>query len=277
MNRTAAAIFLALVCAGCPKRIDFGPEGPLTDPWAVLEGVQRAQAGSQLVSLQGEGRLRVESPQGRGSVSAWVALMRPDRLRLELSDFFNRPLALVATDGERFSLYQVQENTWYQGPATPGNLAQVLPVALPPEELVSLLLGQVPLLPAEQVTLRVDEGQGLYELRLRRGGLTQEVWVHPTHMRVVRSRVEGVYEVEYEDFRGQGALLLPGEVELRAEGQGEVRLRYGEVQLNEALEPSLFQPEVPPGARSVEVEAGGQELPDLPLPPPAEGTSPPPS
>jgi outer membrane biogenesis lipoprotein LolB len=268
MNRAAAAIFLALVCWGCPKRIDFGPTGELTDAGQLFQLTQAAQA--RAVTLQGDGKLRIESPQGSGSVSVFLAVSRPGLLRLELFDFFNRPLAVLVTDGQRFGLYQAQENTFYQGPATPRTLATLLPVALPSEELVEVMLGQVPFIPAERLSLTLDRNEGLYVLTLQRGTVTQVLHIHPTHLRVVRSQVRGIwaYDLAYESFKERGEVLLPHEVTLSEErAETRARLRYTDITVNEAPDLTLFDLTPPEGIPVVEVDPQGQEVPPVALPP----------
>ncbi len=267
MNRAVAAIFLAFVCSGCPKRIDFGPTGQVTDAGELLQLVGAAQA--QAVTVVGDGKLRVESPREKGSVSVYVAASRPGLLRMELFDFFNRPIAVLVTDGARFGLLQFQENTFYQGPATPRNLSRFLPVALPSEELVSIMLGQVPFIPASRMALRFDREEGLYVLTLQAGEATQRLHIHPTFLRVVRSDVEGVsaYDLEYDRFREREGLVFPEEVTLRSDAaQVLLRLRYTEISLNEGPDPTLFELIPPEGIPVVEVGEGGQSLPPLHLP-----------
>ena len=277
MNRAAAAIFLALLCSACPKRMEYGPQGPITDPEQLLQLTRAAQ--DTAASLQGDGKLRIESPQGSGSVSAFLAASRPGLLRVEMFDFFNRPIAVLVTDGARFGLWQAQENKYYQGPATPRNLSRFLPVALPSEELVSVMLGRVPFIPAERMTLDVDEKHGVYVLTLIRGAVSQVLHIHPRHLRVVRSEVRGMpaYGLEYDGFKtegeGQGALLFAHEVTLRAQQAGTaLSLRYTDIRLNESLDLTLFDLAAPEGVPVVDVDEGGQALPPVALPPAAPGS-----
>ena len=275
MNRAAAAIFLALVCTGCPKRLDFGPRGRITQAEELFRLTSAAQ--DTAATLQGDGKLRVESPQGTGTVSVFLAVSRPGLLRVEMFDFFNRPIAVLVTDGQRFGLLQAQENTWYQGPATPRNLARFLPVALPSEELVSVMLGRVPLLPAERMSLALDEKEGLYVLTLERGAVSQVLRIHPTLLRVVKSEVRGArtYGLEYERFKEEGGLVFPHEVKLLAStADASLDLRYTDISLNGPPDLTLFDLSAPPGVPVVEVDEGGQTLPPLALPPDSPGASP---
>ena len=73
-----------------------------------------------------------------------------------------RPVASLVSNGARFGVYQAQGNTYYQGPASPENVSRFLPVVLPSEELVAVMLGQVPFIPAERKTLELDRDKGVY-------------------------------------------------------------------------------------------------------------------
>ena len=273
MNRAAAAIFLVLVCSGCPKRLDFGPQGRITQAEELFRLTSAAQ--DQVATLQGDGKLRVDAPQGRGTVSVFLAASRPGLLRVEMFDFFNRPLAVLVTDGARFGLVQFQENKFYQGPATPQNLSRFLPLALPSEELVSVMLGRVPFLPADAMTLSVDEKEAVYVLTLTRGDVSQVLQVDPRTLRVVRSQVRGapVYDLEYGRFETHGALLLPHEVTLRAStADTSLGLRYTDVTPNGTLDLTLFDLTPPEDTPVVDVDEGGQALPPVALPPASPGS-----
>ncbi|AEI68137.1 DUF4292 domain-containing protein [Corallococcus macrosporus] len=262
MNRAAAAIFLVVLCSGCPKRIEFGPEGELTDADTVYQRVVKNQ--DNVVTLEGDAKLRAELPDQSGTLSMFVAVTRPAMLHLETFDFFNRPLASLVSDGQRFGLYQAETNTWYQGPASPANVSRFLPVMLPGEELVPIMLGQVPLIPPERMTLALDRKKGVYVLTLYRGEATQILEVHTRHLRVMKSEVRGIpgYDLAFEDFLEQGGLIFPGRVSLEAkQAKTKLQVRYQQIKLNARPDLTLYEVVPPEGARVVEVDAAGRELP----------------
>ncbi len=273
MNRAAAAIFLALICSGCPKRMDFGPRGRITEAEELLRLTRAAQDTTS--TLEGDGKIRVESPQGSGTVSAFLAVSRPGLLRVDMFDFFNRPIATLVTDGQRFGLTQYQENKHYQGPATPRNLSRFLPVALPSEELVAVMLGRVPFIPAERMELALDEKQGLYALTLHTGAVSQVLHIHPRYLRVVSSRVQGTraYGLDYARFEPHGDGVFPHEVKLVAESaETSLGLRYTSVTLDQSPDLTHFDLSAPEGVPVVDVDEGGQALPPVALPPAAPGS-----
>lgn len=262
MNRAAAAIFLAVLCSACPKRIEFGPEGELTDAKVVYQRVRENQ--DNIVSLEGDSKLRVESPQGSGTLSMFVSVTRPALLHLETFDFFNRPLASLVSDGKGFGLYQTETNTYFQGPASPENVSRFLPVVLPNQELVAIMLGQVPLIPPERMTLELDRKKGVYVLTLYSGPATQVLHVHTKHLRVMKSQVRGVpgYDLGFDDFQEKGSLIFPGKVELVAEqAKTQLQLRYQQISLNGRPDLTLYELLPPEGAKVVDVDERGRELP----------------
>ncbi|RKH33219.1 DUF4292 domain-containing protein, partial [Corallococcus sicarius] len=262
MNRAAAAIFLVLLCSACPKRLEFGPEGRIEDAPTLYQHVRERQA--QVVNLEGDAKLRVESPQGSGTLGTFLSITRPGLIHLETYDFFNRPVASLVSDGARFGVYQAQGNTYFQGPSSPENVSRFLPIVLPSEELVAVMLGQVPLLPPETMTLALDEKERVYVLTLVRGAAKQTLRVDPRHLRVVKSEVRGVpgYDLAFEDFKQRGELLFPGKVILTAsQADTQLELRYTEITLNGRPDLTLYELTPPEGARVVEVDAQGRELP----------------
>ena len=262
MNRAAAAIFLVVLCSGCPKRIEFGPEGELTDADTVYQRVVKNQ--ENVITLEGDAKLRAELPDQGGTLSMFVAVTRPAMLHLETFDFFNRPLASLTSDGQRFGLYQADTNTWYQGPASPANVSRFLPVMLPGEELVPIMLGQVPLIPPERMTLELDRKQGVYVLTLFRGEATQVLHVHTKYLRVMKSMVRGIpgYDLGFGDFLERGDLIFPGRVELDAkQAKTKLQVRYQQIKLNARPDLTLYEIAPPEGARVVEVDASGREQP----------------
>jgi hypothetical protein len=269
MTRALLLLASCLVLWGCPRRIDYGPQGRIDDPEALLRLL--GEGDRQVVTLEGESRIRVDTPEARGAFSMFVALARPALVHLEPLDFFGRPQAVLVVNGDRFGLYQAQDNRYYHGPASPQNVSRFLPIALPPGELTQIMLGQAPLLPHQRLSLEVDDQRCLcYRLTLHRGEVTQLLEVDPRLLRVRRSQVRGVaaYDLEFGDFLEQGTVIFPRRVRLRAEhAKVDFDLRYQDVVLNQAPDLTLFDLEPPQDVPAIEVDTGGLPI-DTDVPPP---------
>jgi hypothetical protein len=244
---------LAAQAVGCAPRLRPPPPGLPTDPAALLAEVRAAQG--RVVSVQGLARVTVEGPEGAGGLEQYVAAERPGRLRLENHDFFGNVLSVLAVDGDTLALYDARQRTFQRGAATAENVGRLVPVALPPADLVTLLCGSVPILDGEPVD--ASPVDGALRLTLRRGQALQRLDVG-AGAAVLRSRsstggVVGL-EVELSGHRLRGGALLPAEVRARAPGAGlALALRWKEVEVNGPLDAALFRLAPPDGARVVDL------------------------
>lgn len=253
-------ISVVLLLTGCPKRIaDFGKDG---EPKSAQELLQRINfAESQIYSVKGDAKLIVDSPQGKGAVALFAAVVHPAYVHIEQLDFFNRPQSMFVTDGTRFGLYMAAEGRYYRGPATPVNLSRFLPLVMPPAELAAVMLGRAPRIPADSLEMRFDDQKQQLVLVIVRGKVRQTLFVQPPSYRVVSSTAENLnaYELEFEDLAtdDQG-VTLPKHASLDARSaKTKVELVWKDVAINEAPDLTLFEFEPPDDIPVVEVDANG--------------------
>jgi outer membrane biogenesis lipoprotein LolB len=251
-------------CLPRPRRPDLS-----ADPAALLAQVRAGQDAVQRV--QGEARARVKSPQGGGSARQFLAAEKPDRLRLEVLDFFGNPALLLVTGGGRFSLYDARQKVLYRGPATPENLARLVPLPLPAEDLVTLVCGGAPLLPGRPVEVAPEGARVVLTVQgdgvVQRLALGDAAAVQRAERRVAGGAGPGSYEVTLSDRSRHGALWFPGALELRSDpARVQFSLQWTEVEVNGALDPGLFKLDPPRGARVVEVGRGDPPPAIAPVP-----------
>ncbi|BDG03976.1 lipoprotein insertase outer membrane protein LolB [Anaeromyxobacter oryzae] len=267
------ALAAALALAACrPPRTP--PPDLSLDAAALRDQVLRSQA--RLRSVSGTARVGVDAPGGSGTVSQFVAAERPDRVHLEVLDFFgNVTVVLVAGEG-RFALYDAREKVLYRGAATPENLARLLPVPIPAEDLVAILLGTAPLV--DGTPTAAVPGAGFVTLELARGALTQalrvgsDAVVERSSRRVAGGPGPGTYDLRFEIFQQRAGVWFPRQVALRADSpKVKLDLAWKDAEVNGEIDPKLFRLEPPRGARVVDL--GGDEVlpgtPPNPFLPPA--------
>jgi hypothetical protein len=263
----AVLIFLLPLSLGCPKRIVFGPEGEISDARTLLSLTDQVEA--RAAAVKGEGKLKISSPKGGGTVGLFVAAARPALLHLETLDFFGRPQSVLVCNGKRFALLSTQEGKFYEGPASPQNVSRFLPIVLPPEELVDLLLGQVPRLPDPAPVLALDRKAGEYRVTLHAASATQELRIDPRFHRVLVSDVTGVesYDATTSGFDEASPSAFPHRIGLKVpSAAAALELQYKDVEVNEPVDSSLFTLEPPPNVPRVEVDERGFALPAAPPP-----------
>jgi outer membrane biogenesis lipoprotein LolB len=267
-RRAARAVLpaLAALAVACTPRVP--PPDLSLDPAALL---QQVRAASGIVArVQGEARLRVDAPGQKGSATAFVAVERPDRLHVEVLDFFGNPAAvLVAGDG-RLAIDDRRSRTFYRGEATAENVARLVPLPLPPERIVALLLGAPPL---EGAPASAEPGRGFVTLRLADPPRSTELRVGP-RAAVERATWRGEpglpdHDVVYRSFVDLLGGRFPEEVAISAPAAGvRVELAWKEPDLTSPIGAAMFRLEPPAGARVVDLDGAGGPLPPLPLAPP---------
>ncbi|HEY8211673.1 MAG TPA: DUF4292 domain-containing protein [Myxococcaceae bacterium] len=253
-----AALLISLAgLLGCPRRIDFGPHGEVRDSRELLALVDQAEGAA--TSIDAEGQVRFDLPEGQATVGAFVSASAPASLQIQANDFFGRPQSVLACDGQRFGLWVAQEEAYYTGPATPENLARFIRVPLPPEEVVALLLGRAPRIAAPGWALEVDRQEGAYRLSGTDGQRSQSLWIDPVTARPVRSEVTSRggagYRARFGDVQPAPA-PFPRMISLESLGAGSparLELRASKLALNETIDPARFSPEAPDGVRVIEV------------------------
>lgn len=257
MTKRIALLAAAALVACTPRR---PPPDLSLDPAALLAQVRAAQ--DRVRSVRGDARIRIRAPDGSGTLSALVAAERPDRVYVQTVDFFGNTLAVLATSGGALSLYDARAGVLYRGPATPQNVARLIPVPLSPEDLAAILCGAAPLL--DGVAERAEPGRGHVTLTLVAGERTESLRVGPG-ARVERAalRVAGAqgppgWDLEIDRTVAVEGGAFPEEVSLSTESP-EVRLHltWQEAEWNAPIDAALFTPAPPRGARIVDLGEAG--------------------
>jgi hypothetical protein len=248
---------LVVVLAACPRPpLRFGPNGEVHDPQVLLASLKARS--SSLHALIGGGNLQVKTPRGGGNAGVNVAAERPASLRVEVLGFFDNPVLLLATDGQRLSVYHSDDATFAEGLATPRALSHVVPVALGAEDLVSLLFGVPPLGEGSPIALRVDPERRAYALTIASGERQEVVYQDLESLLPVAFVLDGPegFQAQFEDYRSVGEGMLPRRILLASnDGKSELRLTYRKVRLEATAEPSLFQFAPPKGAHVIPLDA----------------------
>jgi hypothetical protein len=262
-RRLAVAALAAL--AACTPRVP--PPDLSLEPAPLLAQVRAA--GAAAARVQGEARLRVDAPGASGSVPAWLAAERPDRLHVEVLDFFGNPAATLVAAGGRLAIWDARSRTFLRGAATPANVARLVPLPLSPERLVAILCG-TPLLEGEPV--KAGPGRGYAELALRDGPRTTDLRVGP-RAAVLRAEFRGGapalpdHDVAYAAFEDLPGVRFPTEVVVTSPDPAvHLELAWKEPEVGAPLDAALFRLEAPAGARVVNLDEEVLLPAPLPLP-----------
>lgn len=248
-GRLLLAGLAAVALLGCPR---VPPPDLSRDPAELLAAVRAAQG--RVVRVQGGARVHVDSAESSGWVDEFAAAEKPDRVRLETHDFFGNVAAVLVTEGGRFAFYDARRQVFYRGEATPENLSRLLPVALPPAELATILCGSAPISGGEPLSVEVSGARLV--LRLGGGAAAQELGVGEGAA-VETARGPGG-EIELDAFRRLGGVRFPTKARLALPAaRVRLELRWKEdLEVNGPIDPGLFRLDPPRGVRVVDLVPG---------------------
>ncbi len=267
--RVIAALTLSL--AGCRSAgTDLAP--PAVAPPALpapAEVLARLRAGGAARrTLLAEGTVTYFGARGRVRGKAVIVARRPGAFRVETLSPLEQPVEVITTDGER--LYLLASDTLRVGPATPENLAAVMPLPMRPEEVVDTLLGGVPASSAlEPLDVAPGDG-GRWVLSLAgAGGDLVELTIDPASGRVESTRLlargGGLRaSVEFGDFEpvGDAGPPLPRAIVIRMPRDDlDLRIRLTDVAVDTPVDDALFRLEPPPGKAAESLGAGAGPSP----------------
>jgi outer membrane lipoprotein-sorting protein len=231
---------------------------PLPAPTAeALLSHLRAQR-ARLRSLRADAKVDHSSDGERVKFTMGLLVAEGGRFRLEAeAPIGGSIVATVVSDGKRFAMLDSRNGRFLEGPATACNVARFLRLVLPPEEIVSVLLGSAPL---EGTPLAVEwdpreGGREVLTLGTADGGSERLVldgdplrWdLLEAERRDAAGQVR--WRVRHEGWGPQAdGVRLPLRISIEEPPHGgDVRLKLRDVEVNVELLDEVFHLVPPPG------------------------------
>jgi hypothetical protein len=249
--RQTAAVLLVSGVTAC------GPVPPPANPYSIamdiisdmstLRGATKSFRIAGTVDHLGKQRI-----QGK----AFLFGELPDRLRVDLLSPFGTTLSVLTAQGGQFGLSDHREGRYFQGPAQPCNIARLVGIALPAEDVIRILLGHTPLIdgPGEVSW----DGDGFYRVSLSSGTMTQVLEIGsdrntlPLQRSVLLDSGKTVYEIVYSQWQSVGERVIPFEIRVRMPAEkSELIVRYdaNAVEFDVSLPSDAWEQRFPTGVK----------------------------
>lgn len=242
-------LLAALLSHGC-ARVPSRP-APLLPPIAsggeLLARLQEQAEAAR--NLQAKGQFFLLTPEKNFQGTARFLIGQPDRLRLEVLNFWGQSLVTFLSTGKEFQFLVYPEGKLYKGPATAANLHRFVPLPVTLPELLAIMTGGIAyeeyqnpeLLPdtepeVYQLSLTSRNGQGRVLLQVAKTGLQPLAarWLDPQEKEELRAT--------WSDFENLQGTWLPREVRLATAGDRyQLRLRYRDLQPGLPLTPAALE------------------------------------
>ena len=251
--RPILAIFILSLLAGCAATPAIDTSKPV-DPAEVMRLVTERNA--RLRSLEGYGKLSIDTPEFANSGAIAVTILKPDSLQLDVSGPFGMTAVRALVTREGFEFYNGLDNTVASGATNARNLRRVLRLSLRFKDIVNILTGTMDFAlappdaaPATKLdgssdTMRWDIDDGSVEYTVDLDYLAVQRFVRRGDGGVIRE------EVVFRDFRRKSDLYLPQVLSIsRPEASESFSLVYDSQSINDL--PVEFTFSYPASARRI--------------------------
>ena len=292
MSRAPLFALVLGIGLGCQRVAP--PPSRFPTPAAALDRIKASMACQR--GVKGEARIDQFSERGRLRGKMLLFAVRPDKLRFDVMSPppFNSIVATLTTESGRFSLSDLRQRKFFEGPATACNVARLTEVPLEPHVLVTLLGGRAPVLVHREADLAMEwSTDGYYVIRIpSTRGAEEVLHVAPApedfqrpwdaqRLRVldVRVKQQGI-ELYHASMAEHGiagtappqvdpdglepplppsgppcSVEVPRKIHIEVpESDQDVLFRYDDVKLNPPLPPGVFTQPIAPGMERVRVE-----------------------
>ena len=240
------------------------PAPPLPSPQVLLAGLERRQAETQTISLEGRGSLKSGGRSLRGDFT--ITCARPGLLRLEAYGPFGLPALFVVVRGDEVQVVSFLERRYLCGKTSSPKLAAFLPLSLSSERLMALLAAApLPPAPLRAESLAPGQAPDLQQAAKARGSALVVVEGQREPVRLLfgedaelLAAALGGGDAElvalYGDWRPCSELSLPFRYEFSLPArERSLRLEVSRARLNEGLPASTFELEPPEGFKVIDV------------------------
>jgi outer membrane lipoprotein-sorting protein len=172
--RLRLLLVLAVVGWGCAGTTPAIRDHPLSAPELLSHVRQRADA---IRTMEGDGLITVESPEGSLNTSFELRLKKPDSLRLDLRGPFGLRGGTLLLDRSRFLYYNAMNNTVVTGSPDSGTLRKIVRLPIEFDDALRVFSGDFPPSLTADSLQRITEhdGRALLEYRTPTGSRSYEI------------------------------------------------------------------------------------------------------
>lgn len=267
-----ALAFLGLCACSGAQTARLPADGPQT----AAEVLARARAIALARTVQGMARMDawVDGEARKGNVL--IVVERPNRIHFQALTPSLDMVAVLATDGDRFISFERGADRCFVGQACARNMARLVPLELPPDQLVEAILGRLPVIDGTQ-TVSWDSERAAYRVEIcaADGRTVEQVWVQGATFRFLGTVLyvagKRAASLAYEGVATWGASGPPRTLRVQVEARKlDLSLRLRDIEIDAVADAEMFAPACPAGAIQVELPCEATAS----LPPPAEPTTP---
>ncbi len=188
-----------------------------------------------------------EAHRVQGKIFLFAEL--PGALRIELVSPFGNPLSVLTVDKGIFTLHDLRDGRYLTGPAEPCNIARLVRIPLPPDDVIRILTGHTPVIEGNKAV--TWDRNGFYKVEIENPHQSQHLEVDPKKqvLELQRSHLKDtdgtIFDITYDKWVSVSGIAIPHEIRVKMpRHKADLLLRYDKegVELNVSLPKNAFTP-----------------------------------
>jgi len=249
----------ALVLSGCAGRRPTALQARYPSPEAALRALAVSTSADQ--TFTATARIEINHQGERYPMKIAVMMRRPASLRVESIPLLGPPDFFLSVANDELRVYLPGRSAFYTGRAVPQNIARFLPIFMPVDETISLLMGIAPDNREKSPTLLGEQEERYYRVdEYAANRRTRSLWIDPADNRLVRIRTFAggetvVYEAAFAEhiLVGGGEGFMPQRLTITGDGMAALSLRYTDLRAITA-DPESFPLPFPEGIAPIRLD-----------------------
>lgn len=248
MNQWLCRLLVGSILAGmggCGTSNKMIREHPL-GPGEILSLV--AERNAKIRTLQGDGLITVESPEGSHNGSFDVRVKKPDSLKLEFHGPFGVDVGTLLLSRRQFVYYNKMDNTATIGKPDGKTLRSMFRLKMQFEEVLHAFTGEFPAVPPDDTLLNLSVQEDHYVLRFHSGDGEKEYTIDGESFIVIGYRVidasgDKILEATSSRIRTSDNIPAPRLVRVTfPKERRSVTIAFDDITLNQPTECSFQVP-----------------------------------
>jgi len=205
------------------------PKGAYTHAPDLLAAMSKKRQGFDSFRISGRVDHFGKAQHIRGKLFLFAQF--PKNLRVDLLSPFGNTLSVLTVADGRFAMADYREGVFMEGAAEPCNIARLIKIPLPAEEVIRILIGDSPII---EGTSEVSwDKKGFYRVEVRDGERIQTLEINPDKdiLSLKRSLLKDsrgiVYDIRYDRWRRVNSAYVPYEIRVKVPSdQTDLELLY---------------------------------------------------
>jgi len=257
MNISRLALLLVCVLLGLASCGPVPPpKNPYTEGQSLLDDMARHR--EKIRSFRITGRVDHFGAKHRMQGTVFLFAKLPTSLRIEIVSPFGSPLQVLTVHEGQFALHDLREGRFFTGEALPCNIAHLIRIPLPPEDVMKILIGLSPVIDGSR-TVNWDR-RGFYNVEITGESGQQQLHISGDrnrleliHSRLKRADGTTAFDLSFEDWDPIGGGRIPHHIRVKMpRDKADLLLRYDNdgVEINVDLPHDAWIQKTPSGLRA---------------------------